>query len=216
MTLQIDGGPRLRRVGPAQGLAGEGREAEPPRISNFKFQIATVGDGYTEMLLPFAITEEPLDVGGLLGLAQSRHAEKAAASGHEGPGAVIAFVGTVRGTHLGQDVRALTYEAYAPLAVASFERIEHEAAQRFPGVVLAIHHRVGTLDVGVPSIVIVAVAAHRAEAYAASRFAIERVKQISPVWKREHLMDGASWVEGATVDPEDPAPLADAWRRACP
>jgi molybdopterin synthase catalytic subunit len=168
------------------------------------------------MLLPFAITDDPLDVAGLLELAQARHAAMASAAGHEGPGAVIAFVGTVRGKHQGHDVRALTYEAYAPLAVASFERIEHEAGQRVPGVALAIHHRVGTLEVGVASIVIVAAAAHRAEAYAASRFAIERVKQISPVWKREHLVDGASWVEGATVDPDDPAPLADAWRRACP
>ena len=90
-----------------------------------------------------------------------------------------------------------------------------EAAARLPGVVLCIHHRVGRLEVGEPSIVIAAVAAHRAEAYAASRFAIERVKQISPVWKREHLVDGASWVEGAAVHPDDPAPLEDAWRRAC-
>lgn len=166
--------------------------------------------------MSFAITADPLDVAGLLSLAQERHATQATGAGAEGPGALIAFVGTVRGKHQGQDVRALTYEAYAPLAVASFERIEREAAERLPGAVLAIHHRVGTLEVGVASIVIAAVAAHRADAYAASRFAIERVKQISPVWKREHLVDGASWVEGATVDPDDPAPLADAWRRACP
>ena len=82
-------------------------------------------------------------------------------------------------------------------------------------MVLAIHHRIGALAIGDPSIVIATVAAHRAEAYAASRFAIERVKQISPVWKRELLVNGASWVEGATVDPDDPAPLAAAWSRAC-
>ena len=81
---------------------------------------------------------------------------------------------------------------------------------------LCLHHRVGTLEVGDPSIVIAAVAAHRAEAYTVSRFAIERVKQISPVWKREHLVDGASWVEGATVDPDDADSLEQAWRRACP
>ena len=74
----------------------------------------------------------------------------------------------------------------------------------------------GTLEVGEPSVVIAAVSAHRAEAYAASRFAIERVKQISPVWKREHLVAGESWVEGATVDPDDPVALEQAWRRACP
>jgi molybdopterin synthase catalytic subunit len=167
-------------------------------------------------LAPFAITAESLDIAGVLACAQSDHAAQAARDDAEGPGALILFVGIVRGRHQGQDVRALTYEAYEPLAVASFDRIAREAAERIPGVVLAIHHRVGTLTVGEPSIVIAAVAAHRAEAYAASRFAIERVKQISPVWKREHLADGASWVEGSTVDPEDPAPLDEAWRRAWP
>ena len=168
------------------------------------------------MLLSFAVTADPLDISGLLRLAQDRHAAAAETGGAEGPGAVVLFVGAVRGQHQGQQVRALTYEAYAPLAVASFERIAQEAAARLPGIVLCLHHRTGTLPVGEASIVIVAVAAHRADAYAASRFAIERVKQISPVWKREHLVDGASWVEGATVDPDDPEPLTEAWRRACP
>lgn len=168
------------------------------------------------MLSPFAISVDPLDSAGLLALAQQRHAEAARCDDVEGPGAVVLFVGVVRGRHQGQDVRALTYEAYEPLAVASFERIAREAAARVPGVVLCLHHRIGTLQVGEPSIVIAAAAAHRAEAYAASRFAIERVKQISPVWKREHLVDGTSWVEGATVHPDDEAPLEEAWRRACP
>ena len=171
---------------------------------------------YTGMLLPFAITADPLDLAGVLALAQQQHAAQAVAHDVEGPGAVVLFVGAVRGRHQGQQVRALTYEAYEPLAVTSFERIALEVSGRLPGVVMCLHHRIGTLAVGDPSIVIAAVAAHRAEAYAASRFAIERVKQISPVWKREHLVDGASWVEGATVDPDDPGPLEEAWRRACP
>ncbi|WP_291987560.1 molybdenum cofactor biosynthesis protein MoaE [Luteitalea sp.] len=168
------------------------------------------------MLLPFAITADPLDPAGLLALAQQRHADQARTDDVEGPGGLVLFVGVVRGRHLGQEVSALTYEAYEPLAVASFERIAREAADRMPGVVLCLHHRIGTLGVGEPSIVIAAVSAHRAEAYAVSRFAIERVKQISPVWKREHVVGGASWVEGATVDPDDQGPLDEAWRRACP
>jgi molybdopterin synthase catalytic subunit len=168
------------------------------------------------MLVPFAISADPLDLTGVLTLAQRRHAEQAREDDVEGPGAVVLFVGAVRGRHQGQEVSALTYEAYEPLAVASFERIAREAAERLPGVVLCLHHRIGTLQVGEPSIVIAAAAAHRADAYAASRFAIERVKQISPVWKREHLVAGASWVEGATVDPDEAAPLALAWSRACP
>ena len=167
-------------------------------------------------MTPFAISAYPLDLAGVVALAQRRHAEQAQVADVEGPGAVVVFVGTVRGRHQGQQVQALTYEAYEPLAVASFERIAREAAERIPGVVVCLHHRVGTLEVGEPSIVIAAVAAHRAEAYAASRFAIERVKQIAPVWKREHLVDGASWVEGATVHPDETGPLEEAWRRACP
>ena len=167
------------------------------------------------MLPRFAITAEPLDIAGVLALAQEVHDAAARRDDAEGPGAVVLFVGTVRGQHQGLKVRGLTYEAYEPLAVASFERIAQEVASRVPGVVLCLHHRIGALDVGEPSIVIAAVSAHRAEAYAASRFAIERVKQITPVWKREWLVDGASWVEGATVDPDDPAPLEEAWRRAC-
>jgi molybdopterin synthase catalytic subunit len=167
-------------------------------------------------LIPFAISADPLDLAGVLALAQQRHTAQASHDDVEGPGAVVLFVGAVRGRHQGEAVRALTYEAYEPLAIASFARIAEEAAARVPGVVLCLHHRVGTLEVGEPSIVIAAVSAHRAEAYSASRFAIERVKQISPVWKREHLVAGETWVEGATVDPDDPVALAEAWRRACP
>ncbi|MBA2356170.1 MAG: molybdenum cofactor biosynthesis protein MoaE [Acidobacteria bacterium] len=164
----------------------------------------------------FAITAEPLDVAALLATAQQLHDLLARDRNIEGPGAVILFVGVVRGRHQGQEVRALTYEAYTPLAVASFERIAAEAGVRVADAVLCIHHRIGTLEVGEPSVVIAAVAAHRGEAYAVSRFAIERIKQITPVWKREVLVDGASWVEGATVDPDAPEPLADAWSRTCP
>ena len=127
----------------------------------------------------------------------------------------MVFVGTVRGRHQGKVVTALAYEAYAPLAIASFERIAREVDARIPGAVICLHHRVGTLAVGEASVVIATAAAHRADAYAASRFAIERVKQIAPIWKREQFVDGASWVEGTTVDPDDPGPLADAWMRAC-
>ncbi len=163
----------------------------------------------------FAITADPLDAAGISAFAQARHATRAEDIDAEGPGAIVVFVGTVRGRHQGRRVTALTYEAYTPLAIASFERIAREAEDRVPGIALCLHHRIGTLAVGEASIVIATAAAHRADAYGASRFAIERVKQIAPIWKREHFEDGASWVDGAVVDPDDPGPLADAWTRAC-
>jgi molybdopterin synthase catalytic subunit len=101
------------------------------------------------------------------------------------------------------------------MALAAFARIAAEAAEVWPGVTLLIHHRTGRVEPGEPSVVIVAASRHRAAACGASRYAIERVKQIAPIWKREVLGDGASWVEGATADPDDEAARAEARRRAC-
>jgi molybdopterin synthase catalytic subunit len=133
----------------------------------------------------------------------------------EGCGGTCAFVGIVRATHQGRRVRYLDYEAFEPLALRVFSRIETEIAAEWPGVVVAIHHRIGSLAIGEASVVIVAGAAHRAETFQACRYAIERVKQIAPVWKHEFFEDGDAWVEGATADPDDPAARRAALERAC-
>jgi molybdopterin synthase catalytic subunit len=154
----------------------------------------------------FAIASAPLDVAGLVSLV----------SGHDGrAGGIATFVGIVRGDNLGRKVLRLEYEAYAPLAVKSFERVADEAAAEWPSVVMAIHHRVGSLEIGEASIAIAAASPHRAEAFGACRYAIERVKQISPIWKREHFEGGDVWLEGAVADPEDEDTRAEARRRAC-
>jgi molybdopterin synthase catalytic subunit len=80
---------------------------------------------------------------------------------------------------------------------------------------LAIHHRLGRLEVGEASVAIAAASPHRAEAFAACRYAIERVKQIAPIWKHEFFDGGDVWIEGATADPDDEAARLDAYRRAC-
>ena len=80
---------------------------------------------------------------------------------------------------------------------------------------VGIHHRTGRVEIGEASIAIVAASAHRADAFAVCRYAIERVKQILPVWKHEHFDDGETWVEGATSDPDDEAARLEARRRAC-
>ncbi|MEO6213092.1 MAG: molybdenum cofactor biosynthesis protein MoaE [Vicinamibacterales bacterium] len=132
-----------------------------------------------------------------------------------GCGAIATFIGTVRNHNSGRAVQWLDYEAYAPLAVRSFERIAGEAGERWPGVRLAIHHRTGRVEVGEASVVIAAAAAHRADAFGAARYAIERIKQITPIWKHEHFDGGVTWVEGATADPDDPAARRAAMERAC-
>jgi molybdopterin synthase catalytic subunit len=130
-------------------------------------------------------------------------------------GAVATFVGLVRDHNAGRRVAWLDYEAYPALAVKTFERIGSEAAARWPDVALAIHHRSGRTAIGEASVVIAAASPHRADAFAACRYAIERVKQIAPVWKHEHFEGGDVWIEGATADPDDDSARQLAFERAC-
>jgi molybdopterin synthase catalytic subunit len=130
-------------------------------------------------------------------------------------GGLTIFTGLVRDHNAGRRVLWIDYEAHAALARTVFTRIGVEAQERWPGAVLAIHHRVGKVGIGEASVVIAAASAHRAEAFSACRFAIERVKQIAPVWKHEHFEGGDVWIEGATADPEDEAALNAAVERAC-
>jgi molybdopterin synthase catalytic subunit len=130
-------------------------------------------------------------------------------------GAVVTFLGLVRNHNVGRRVLYLEYEAYEPLALRTFARIADEARVRWPGARLALHHRIGRLEIGEASIVIVVSSPHRADAYAACRYAIERVKQIAPIWKREYFDGGDLWIEGATADPEDEEARAAAERTAC-
>lgn len=132
-----------------------------------------------------------------------------------GAGAVAVFVGTVRDHNAGRRVLYLDYEAYQPLALKALGQIADEAAGRWPAVELAIHHRTGRLEIGEASVVVAAAAAHRAEAFSATRYAIERVKQIVPIWKHEHFEGGDTWIEGAAADPADVAAREEALRRAC-
>jgi molybdopterin synthase catalytic subunit len=130
-------------------------------------------------------------------------------------GAVVTFLGLVRNHNAGRQVQHLEYEAFEPLALKAFVRIAGELQERWPEARLALHHRIGRLEVGEASVAIAVASAHRAEAYAACRYAIERVKQIAPVWKREFFEGGDVWIEGATADPEDAHARAEAERVAC-
>jgi molybdopterin synthase catalytic subunit len=157
-----------------------------------------------------AITHEPLSVEAIAAAV-----ERDVQARGEGCGGVCVFVGVVRATHQGRRVRFLEYEAFDALALKVFSQIEAEAQAAWPGVGLAIQHRTGRLEIGEASVVIVAGAAHRAAAFQASRYAIERVKQVAPVWKHEFFEDGEAWVEGATADPADDRARQEAMARAC-
>lgn len=109
-------------------------------------------------------------------------------------GAILTFAGVARNNHLGKSVDHLYYEAYEPMALAEMAKIEAEISERWPGTRVAIVHRTGTVAIGEPSVVISVGAAHRVEAYEASRYAIEELKARVPVWKRETYADGTAWI----------------------
>ena len=111
-------------------------------------------------------------------------------------GAVCLFVGVVRDENEGRRTRAIQYEAYGPMAESEMARIADGLAREFPAVKIAMKHRVGLLCVGDASVAIAAVSPHRADAFAACRAAIDRVKTTIPIWKKEFHPDGSSdWVD---------------------
>jgi molybdopterin synthase catalytic subunit len=114
-------------------------------------------------------------------------------------GAVDIFVGVVRDNSNGRRVLFLEYEAYPEMAEQVFRQIAREIADRWGTERVAIHHRVGQLKIGEASVVIAVAAPHRAQAFEACRYAIERIKEIAPIWKKEHFEGGAVWVEGPTA-----------------
>ena len=130
-------------------------------------------------------------------------------------GAIASFVGLVRETNQGRRVSYLEYEAYEPLAVRALQLIITEAGETWADTRIGVHHRTGRLELGEASIIIVAASPHRAHAFAACRYTIERVKQIVPIWKHEHFEGGDVWLEGATADPSDEAARAKAREIAC-
>jgi molybdopterin synthase catalytic subunit len=111
-------------------------------------------------------------------------------------GAVSLFLGTVRNSNDGRAVDGIDYSAYETMAVGEMNRIVAEAVERFPGVAIAIAHRIGTLQVGEVSVGIACAHAHRAAALDANRYVIEQLKRRVPIWKREHYVDGTTeWVD---------------------
>jgi molybdopterin synthase catalytic subunit len=162
------------------------------------------------MLPLLAIGPEPLALGPLIAAVTLRTPQPGGADG-----AVVTFLGLVRNHNAGRSVRYLEYEAYAPLALRTFERIAFEVGDRWPEARLALHHRTGRLEIGEASVAIAAASPHRGDAYAACRYAIERVKQIAPIWKREFFEGGDVWIEGAVADPADDVARLEAERRAC-
>ncbi len=132
------------------------------------------------------LVDRPIDVAQLL-----------AATAAEGLGGTAVFLGTVRRSREDGDVAAIEYTAYEAMADAELDRIEAEAAARWPQARILLRHRVGTVPLGEASLAVVAAAPHRADAFAACRWVVEEIKRRAPIWKKEHFASGAArWVEG--------------------
>jgi molybdopterin synthase catalytic subunit len=131
----------------------------------------------------FRLAEEPLSVEAAIAEVASDDA-----------GAVATFVGTTRARSRGRDVVRLEYEAYEGMAETEMERIAEDLRRRYDLVGVAIHHRVGVVGIGETSVIVAVSAAHRADALAACRDAIDTLKQSVPLWKKEVYAGGEEWI----------------------
>jgi molybdopterin synthase catalytic subunit len=130
------------------------------------------------------IQEEPLDLHELVRAVE-----------HPSAGGLVTFAGVVRDHHEGKRVTAISYEAYGSMAEAKMRQIAAEVERRWPECRIAMLHRTGQLEIGEASVMIAVSAPHRAEAFDACEYAIDTLKQLVPVWKKEAYEDGAMWLE---------------------
>lgn len=131
----------------------------------------------------FEITHSPISVEALISKVSRREA-----------GAITTFIGTVREFTKGKKTLSLEYQAYEPMAVKMLSQIGDEIQQKWPDALTAITHRVGKLDITEVAVVIAVSSPHRKTAYEANEYAIERIKQIVPIWKKEFWEDGTKWI----------------------
>ena len=152
---------------------------------------STEGAGHGDLFasLPIIqITREPLDDAFIRRLV--------GAVTYSGAGGIVTFEGVVRDNARGKTVRYLEYDAYPEMAEQELRRIAAEVTSRWQTEAIAIVHRIGRLEIGECSVVVVVACPHRAEAFDACRYAIDTLKASVPIWKKEVATDGEEWVEG--------------------
>lgn len=176
--------PRLAGLGRALMLMVNQEYVEPNVVlhDGDEFVIIPPVSGGSPARL-FKVTDQPIEVQ----MTEAVVADPAA-------GAIVSFTGAVRDHARGRAVIALDYEAYPPAAEKILAQIGDEIAAKWGLDRVAILHRTGLLRPGETSVVISVASAHRDEAFEAARYAIERIKEIVPIWKKEHYEDGAIWV----------------------
>jgi molybdopterin synthase catalytic subunit len=128
---------------------------------------------------PFLITEQPLDPAPLVAYVQT-----------PGDGAVVTFAGVARDNFGGRATAHLSYEAYAEMAASVLSQLAEEARAQWPIGRVAVHHRIGRLEIGETAVLVVVASPHRQAAFAAAAHIMDRIKEVAPIWKREHWADG--------------------------
>src|SRR5699024_6105872 len=131
----------------------------------------------------FEIVEHPISVEELIQKVEHRNA-----------GAITTFIGTVRELTNEKKTIYLEYQAYKPMAEKMLAEIGKEIQEKWQDTRVAITHRVGSLDITEKAVVFAVSSPHRKAAYQANEYAIERIKQIVPIWKKEQWEDGESWI----------------------
>jgi molybdopterin synthase catalytic subunit len=130
------------------------------------------------------VGQAPLDPAPLVSLVQTA-----------GDGAVVTFAGVARDNFGGRSSASLTYDSYPEMAERVLAQIAGEAQSRWEIGRVAIHHRVGQLAIGETAVLVVVASPHRKAAFEAVAYIMDRIKEIAPIWKREHWADGGSeWV----------------------
>ncbi|WP_058306835.1 molybdenum cofactor biosynthesis protein MoaE [Gracilibacillus massiliensis] len=131
----------------------------------------------------FDIVEKPINIESIIKKVEDRNA-----------GAITTFIGTVRELTGEKRTVYLEYQAYKPMAEKMLAQIGDEIKQKWHGTKVAITHRIGSLDILEVAVVIAVSSPHRKAAYQANEYAIERIKQIVPIWKKEQWDDGEAWI----------------------
>lgn len=131
----------------------------------------------------FAITKDKIEIQPLIDYVT-----------HPNAGAISTFIGTVREITKGKKTLYLEYQAYEEMAEKKLRQIGDEITARYPEAIVAIIHRVGHLDISDIAVAIAVSTPHRDAAFEMSRYAIERIKEIVPIWKKENWEDGQSWI----------------------
>ena len=132
----------------------------------------------------FGIQSEPLDPEPLVQAVRRDDA-----------GAIALFYGIVRNENLGRSVQYLEYDAYPEMALKKMREVADEVRAKFPVAAVGVLHRIGRLEIGETSLLVAVSSGHRKEAFEACHYAVDRIKQIVPVWKKEVLSDGSEWIE---------------------